>query len=201
MIKIALTGPSGSGKGYLSALLEKQGIRCLDTDKVVHDLYDDPAFARQIEKLLDADICLPKGGIDRRKLGRLVYGDPSKMECLLSAVYPEVRKICLSFLCQEQNLGRWAAAVDAPQLFEAGMERDFDLLIGVDAPAELRMKRIIARDRISEEEVKIRMQHQKSGEEYALRCDLMLYNTEEGIAEQEIQRLLAAIRLIGERKN
>lgn len=190
MIRIALTGPTGSGKGFVCRMLEKNGIPCLDTDLVVHRIYDRESTRRALEERLGAELSNEKGGVDRKKLGALVYGDPEKMEALLAYVYPQVRRECRRFLTLREKKGCKAAVVDAPQLFEAGFENDYDLILCVTASAEERLKRIMERDGITEREALVRMSHQKSEEEYIARSDRVLYCESSEKTAKEVESLL-----------
>lgn len=176
MLKIALTGPSGSGKGYIAALLAQRGIPCLDTDRTVHRLYRDPAFSSALAKALGADVLCGDGTVDRKKLGALVFADAGAMEKLSHTVYPAVKREIDRFFEDASSSGVAAAAVDAPQLFEAGFENDFDLIVCVTAPKDLRLKRVIARDGITRKEALLRFAHQMPAREYERRSTVTLRN-------------------------
>ena len=109
MLKIAVTGPSGGGKGYICSILKEWGISCLDCDRVVHEIYRDDAFAKALSAALMKDVCAPSGGVDRALLRPLVFSDPQNMALLQSIVYPTVRAHCRSFLAhEEQNVDTFA---------------------------------------------------------------------------------------------
>lgn len=98
MVRIAITGQSGSGKGYVCSLLEKQGILSLDCDAVVHRIYASDAFALRLSGVLSRDVRHPAGGVDRRLLAPIVFGDAEMMKRVQELVYPLVRAECLAFL-------------------------------------------------------------------------------------------------------
>ena len=190
MLKIALTGPSGSGKGYVSALLSRRGIPCLDTDRVVHDLYEREDFARKLQSVLSSEILDAKGRIDRKKLGALVYSDEKMMEKLLRTVYPEVRREILSFFEKNAAADAPAVAVDAPQLFEAGFESDFDAVLCVTAPKSLRLSRVTARDGISRAEALLRFSHQMPAREYEKRSTAVIRNNGKRDVKKDLDNIL-----------
>lgn len=190
MLKIALTGPSGSGKGYVSALLSRRGIPCLDTDRVVHDLYEREDFARKLQSVLSFEILDAKGRIDRKKLGALVYSDEKMMEKLLRTVYPEVRREILSFFEKNAVADAPAVAVDAPQLFEAGFESDFDAVLCVTAPKSLRLSRVTARDGISRAEALLRFSHQMPAREYEKRSTAVIRNNGKRDVKKDLDDIL-----------
>ena len=66
MIRIGLTGPSGSGKGYISSLLAKRGVPTLDCDRVVHTLYQDESFVQVLSMAFGVDLSAPDGSVNRK---------------------------------------------------------------------------------------------------------------------------------------
>ena len=190
MIRMVLTGPTGSGKGYISALFEERDIPTLDTDRVVHDLYRDPAFINELHTLFGDRILTKTGGIDRKKLADLIFADPSAKKALLSRVYPAVRAVCTEFLLQAEHSGKKMAVVDAPQIFEAGFASDFDLTVCVIAPKRERLARILNRDGITVGDANRRMANQMSDEEYQKRCMVTLYNGKGDDIVAQIDKLI-----------
>ena len=192
MLKIALTGPSGSGKGYISALLASMGIPTLDTDAVVHRIYDDPAFAEAVEAAVSAPVRGENGTVDRRRLAAAVFADENKMKSLLSLVYPRVREEIRAFLDAAALEGRRAAAVDAPQLFEAGFEKDFDRILCVNAPKKIRAARIVERDGVTRAQAYERMAHQRSGREYMKLSDATVRSVPGEDVRGQLESILAS---------
>ena len=190
MLKIALTGPSGSGKGYIGALLTSRGVPVYDTDEAVHRLYADRAFSARLQDALGCDILGENGFIDRRKLGAVVFADENKMQALYALVYPAVRALCRDFLRDAAKNGCRAAAVDAPQLFEAGFEGDYDEIISISAPKRERLARILRRDGIGKEQALLRMAHQMSQRAYNNRATAVIHNGARDDASEQLDRLL-----------
>lgn len=197
MLRIALTGPSGGGKGYISALLRERGVPCLDTDAVVHALYGEPAFAASLSALLGEDLAGKDGAVDRKKLGRIVFTDAVKMKALQDAVYPAVRAKCGEFLEAREKEGAKAAAIDAPQLFEAGMEGDYDLIVAVCAPKAVRLKRVTGRDGVTKEEALLRFSRQMSCAEYRRRAHHTLNNDGKRDPAKALDKILARAGFYG----
>ncbi len=193
MIKMVLTGPTGSGKGYISALLEERDIPTLDTDRVVHDLYCNSAFISKLCTLFGNGILTETGEIDRKTLADLIFTDPSAKKALLSIVYPAVRAVCAEFLLQAEHSGKKMAVVDAPQIFEAGFDSDFDLTVCVIAPKRERLARILSRDGITVEDADRRMTNQMSDEEYQRRCMVTLYNGQGDDIIAQIDKLIGGM--------
>ncbi|MBQ8399740.1 MAG: dephospho-CoA kinase [Clostridia bacterium] len=192
MIRLAITGPSGSGKGYLCAMLKDRGIPCLDCDRVVHEIYKDPAFTKELSQLFMTDLADASGAVDRAKLRALVFGSDDNMKALMQRVYPAVRARCAAFLQACAQEGKACAAVDAPQLFEAGFGEDYDVIVAVLAPLEERVARIMKRDGIRRVEAFERIAHQMTDEEYAKRSDAVIRNGSADDAREALKSLLAA---------
>ncbi len=193
MVKIAVTGSSGSGKGYICSLLERRGISCLDTDLVVHRLYSDPLFTRRLSEIFCCDLSAPDGSVDRKKLAGIVYKNSDAMNELLKTVYPLVRSECACFFKEASANGKNAAVIDAPQLFEANMALDVDVIIAVSAAKNIRLSRILCRDGITAEQAHIRMAHQKSDEEYQKLSHYIIVNNEGSQAEKQLDEILKKI--------
>ena len=177
---IGLTGSSGAGKGVVAAFFKKHGIPVLDADEIYHEILENggectkelaAAFG---DGVLDAD-----GRISRAALASAVFGK-ADTEALLHTLNKITHKYVMSEIkkrLQALKASRTPAAlIDAPLLFEANAHLECDLVIGVIANKELRAARIMARDGISAELAKKRLDAQKSDDFYRERCDYILEN-------------------------
>ncbi len=175
---IGLTGPSGSGKGFLSAILESVGIPCIDTDKVYHELLLPPsACADELVKTFGKKILI-SGQIDRKVLAHIVFSDTSGtlQQNLNSITHKYVIEKTWQTLAEYEKQGKCAAVIDAPLLIEAGIDKKCDFNICVLADEQLRKKRIINRDNLSEEDAEMRLSAQKPNEFYIAATNYVLYN-------------------------
>ena len=196
MQKIALTGPSGAGKGYVSEILRKYDLPTLDTDAVVHALYADAAFARNLQARFDSPVLAPDGSVDRKALGALVFSDENAMKKLQKLVYPLVREKIAEYIAVCAEKGSPAVFVDAPQLFEAGFEGDFDRILCVYAPKADRLRRIMRRDGISRVSAGLRMRSQMSGAEYKRRAHSVIDSRTGADVEKQTLDLLKAWKIL-----
>jgi len=177
MLLIGLTGPSGSGKSAVSDIFEAHGIPVISADEVYHRLLIPPSDCLDhLVTCFGAEILLPDGSLDRTALGNIVFNDPDALERLNTVshryVMAEIRK-------QTERLRRTgipAAVMDAPQLFEAGADRDCGVIVSVLADRDLRLDRIMRRDRIDAEAALRRMNAQKSDEFYHSHSDYIIEN-------------------------
>ncbi len=90
---VALTGNIATGKSVIMKLAAERGALTIDADKLVHHiLNNDTAVQRKIEEAFDGNVRHPNGGIDRRKLGAIVFDDPQALQRLEHITHPTVRK-------------------------------------------------------------------------------------------------------------
>ena len=193
MKRIALTGPSGAGKGYVANMLSQKGIAFLDTDKLVHTLYEGGELPQLLSLQFGDAILSVDGSVNRRELGTIVFSDKQALETLNRIVHKKVKEEVAKWLLQKKSEGVAAALVDAPQLFEAGMEKDFDLVVAVVADSEQRLMRICSRDGIDAERAEMRMRNQKSEDEYRALCDFVIENNVNSDLTKQIYELTKLI--------
>lgn len=198
MTVIGLTGPSGSGKGYVSLILARHGIPSIDTDGIYHGLISAPSpCVEELVARFGGDVCGEDGGICRATLSSIVF-DPAHPEALRDLnrithrhVLAEVRRACARL----REEGHPAVLVDAPQLFESGFDTECDLVLAVLAPREVRLGRILERDGLTAERAEARLNAQKPDSFFYENADLVLLNDgRRGEAEVEAE----LISLLGE---
>lgn len=190
---LGITGRSGSGKGYVSALFAERGIPTIDTDGIVHRLYrEHRACIAELTAAFGA-VLTEQGEIDRKKLSLIVFSDDEQLKKLNEIVHryvaEEIRKACAAY----QAEGRRAVLIDAPQLYEAHLEDACDLVIAVKAPEALRIERICRRDSISEEGAQSRLAHQLDDRFFDEHADAVILNDGEADIRSQIQALLDRI--------
>lgn len=173
MIVIGITGPTGSGKTTALDALKAIGAEVIDCDALYYKLLRSDEDLRKA--LIDAfgQIFLPSGELDRRKLGTLVFGNQKEMKRLNSIVFPAVSGAVERIL---QNSNAPIGVIDAINLIESGMGELCDWTIGITAPRDVRIRRIMARDKITEEYAASRVDAQKPDSFYKKRCSFLLEN-------------------------
>lgn len=180
MIIIGITGPSGAGKGAVSAILaEKFGFKVIDADRVYHSIISSPSeCVKELASSFGEDVLNEIGGIDRRALSKKVFGDENKDKLLLlnkithKYVIYEIEKL----LVEHRNSGIEVCIIDAPLLIEAGVDKMCDHTVAVIADKELRAKRIADRDGIDENAALLRINSQKPDSFYTDACSFILSN-------------------------
>ncbi|WP_433231626.1 dephospho-CoA kinase [Actinomadura formosensis] len=161
MLKVGLTGGIGSGKSEVSARLRERGAVVIDADKIAREVVEPgtPGLAAVVAEF-GGDVLLPSGGLDREKVGRIVFGDPARLAALNAIVHPLVGE-----RMQELMDAAPAGAVvvyDVPLLAENGLAPMYDEVIVVDAPEETQLDRLVARRGMTEEDARARMANQAS---------------------------------------
>jgi len=170
---LGITGGTGCGKSTLLEIIEELGGYVIDCDKVYHHLLQhDTAMLSAIDARFPGTVV--NGKLERKKLGSLVFADKGALWDLNAITHKAVKKAVL------QMLPSWNAlvAIDAIGLFEGDLAALCNLTIAVTAPEKDRIKRLIARDGISEDYAVSRIRAQRSDTEFASLCDIVLENND-----------------------
>ncbi len=194
MLVLGVTGGVGSGKSTVARLLAERGARVLDADAIVHELYEDADLAREIAARFGREVLRPDGGVDRRRLGAIVFADPARRAELESLVHTEVRARVVRAIDAWRREGfEGVAVVDAARLVESPFPYPLDALVVVSAPEEERVVRLSARG-MPAEEARRRMRAQASEAQRAARADFVIVNdgTLDDLAAR-LDRVLAAL--------
>ena len=148
----------------------------LDSDAVYHELLADN---RELKGEIGARWrgVLAGGKIDRKKLGGIVFNDRTALLELNAIAHKYVREEIWRRIAAWEAQGKAVAAIDAIALIESGTAERCDVVVGVAAPAETRIKRIMARDGIARADAEARVSAQQPAGFYEERCDYMLEST------------------------
>ncbi len=173
MLKIGLTGGIGSGKTTVAQIFEVLAIPVYYADQAAKDLMNqDPDLKKEIIAAFGNEV-YKEGKIDRSFLGAMVFANSEKLARLNSIVHPATLNDASSWM---QNQKSPYAIKEAALIFEAGLEKFFDFIIGVSAPQNMRLERVMIRDQISAENVLQRMAQQMDESEKIKRCDFIILN-------------------------
>ena len=148
---IGLTGNIASGKSAVAKLLEKKGATIIDADELSRDAVTpgSPALAAIVahwgQSVLSAD-----GTLDRASLRKAVFNDRSELDALNEIVHPEVMRLRADQVEAARMRGDRVIVAVIPLLFESNLADEFDFIVLVDAPRDVRLERIV-RDRGLEE--------------------------------------------------
>ncbi|GCC20492.1 hypothetical protein chiPu_0019053, partial [Chiloscyllium punctatum] len=160
---IGLTGCMGSGKTSVRQYLQKMGATTIDADQLGHETYKPGGAAyHRIIQNFGQDILLKDGTINRNALGKNVFGNNAMLKRLTDIVWPETAILVKQKIDDAGVEGKAICVVDAAVLLEAGwidMVHEVWLLL---MPEEEALKRIVSRDKLSENEAKKRLASQWS---------------------------------------
>ena len=195
-VVLGITGGTGAGKTSVLDVIREMGGVVVDCDAVYHEMLNGSEEMRNTINAVFPGVFDADGKLNRQKLGEEVFSRRERLARLNDIVYhfvvPEV----------ERRLGKDTGlyAIDAINLLESGISELCDKTIAVTAPTELRVRRIMARDGISEQYARMRITAQKPDESYRTKCDCEFPNaadTPESFREEArefIRRLMETIK-------
>ena len=176
---IGLTGGIGSGKSTVSDYLRKKGYYIIDADRMAHDLTVKGSRCLQnLVREFGQDILDDKGELNRKKLGTIVFSDKAKKEKLEELTTKVVVKNIEDQVSDLRKTEKYDIIfLDVPLLFETGLDKCCDFIALVTADEEIRIRRVVERDGISPEQVKMRIRNQMSTEEKRRRSTDIIDNS------------------------
>ena len=155
----------------------------IDADRLGHEAYTPNSEAwQQVVKAFGQEILTAEGEIDRRKLGSIVFADPAELARLNSIMHPLMARMVEQRKAKLVASGASVAVVEAAVLFEAGWDSLVDEVWTTYAPVETVVDRLHARNGLSEEEARKRINSQMSVEERNGRSDVVVDNSADMVA-------------------
>ncbi|MBQ3547220.1 MAG: dephospho-CoA kinase [Clostridia bacterium] len=189
MIIVGLTGPTGAGKSSASAVCEKLGVKHIDCDIIARKATEKGQEGLlAVVKAFGEEILNPDGTLNRKALAEKAFKDNDSTELLNQTLLPIIKKMVMSEIKGDKVL------LDAPTLFESGIDEICNKTVAVLSDSQLRLKRIIARDEITSEQALLRINAGKNDDFYKEKCDFVIYNnTDENTFDSEFLSLLKEI--------
>ena len=190
MITVGLTGGIGSGKSVVASLLESYSIPIYIADEESKRLLNtSPLIREQLTALLGSSV-YSGDELNRRQMASLIFNDAKLLEQANAIIHPEVGHHFKAWV--ERQTANFAV-LESAILFESNFNHLVDTCLMVYSPRELRIKRVMERDGITETEVLQRMQHQLPDEEKKEHADYVIYNDEKQALIPQIERWLKAM--------
>jgi len=184
---IGLTGGIAAGKSVVAQELRQLGAAVLDADRISREVMAPGPVVDEIVARFGAEILDRDGRIDRARLGGVVFGDAVAREALEAITHPAIAREAARQIARLQGEGHRQIFYEAALLVEAGRHTELDRLVVVIADEAVRLQRIQARDGLSAEAARARIQAQLPQEAKAALADYLIDNS--GALEQTRERV------------
>lgn len=169
-----LTGMSGAGKSTVSDSFKKAGFFIIDCDRIAREVVrkGEPCLDK-LQQLFGNGVITDDGELDRRAMGNIVFTDAEKLKLLNVTIYPY---ITYKVITMSENADSGFVLLDAPTLFESGIDFICDGVVSVTCDKEKSVERIMLRDNISRESAENRLSSQHDAEYYKSRSNFCIEN-------------------------
>ena len=154
---IGLTGGIGTGKSTVGRLLTARGFPVIDADELARAAAQPGTPGLAAIAAAWPDVIAADGHLDRARLGQRVFADPAARSRLEAILHPRIAELSSARAAALQQAGHDAAFYEASLLVETGRHREMDGLLVVDAPEDVRIARVVARDHVTPDAVRARM--------------------------------------------
>ena len=177
MLNVALTGSVGSGKSTVAACWADAGVPVVSADELAREavLPGTPGL-KKVREAFGESVLLSEGTLDRSGLRKIVFANEERRRTLEGILHPLIQGLRAQWVEEMRSAGATLVVSEIPLLFETGAQRDFDVTVLIDAPAELRSERL-ERDRgLSPREAREIMAAQMDSREKRAAADLVIEN-------------------------
>jgi dephospho-CoA kinase len=188
MLKIGITGGIGSGKTTVCNVFSLLGVPVFYADAAAKEvMHSDTELRQGIISSFGTETFSEAGILNRKYLADIVFYDQKALETLNALVHPAVFRAFDNWVTSHSSAPY--IIKEAALLFESGSDKMCSHTILVKAPEELKIRRVMDRDHISEEEVRLRMARQFSDEQKELRADFIITNDENALVISQVLKL------------
>lgn len=171
---VGITGGIGSGKSTVAAGFRAAGFVVYDSDAEARRIQNEDQNVRRKIIHLFGNTAYKAGKLDRPKIASIVFENPGMLEKLTAIVHPAVVADFRKFV--ESHSGEEFIFLESAVLFESGLHHLADFILLVTASEKVRIRRVMLRDNITENQVKQRIKNQITDEKYIKLCDLVIEN-------------------------
>jgi len=192
---VGLTGNIGSGKSTIGRTFAARGIPVIDADELLRAVQAPGQPAHAEIAAAWPEVVAADGTIDRRRLGKIVFGDPAARRKLEAITHPRIQELSRARAAAFAAAGHELAIYEASLLIESGRDEEMDALIVVTASEATRLARVVARDGVGEEDVRARMRAQLPQEAKVRLATYVIDNDGDPAAtEAQVDRIIASLR-------
>lgn len=176
MLRVGLTGGIGAGKSEVSRRLAAAGAVLIDADAIAREVVAPGTTGlADVIAAFGTDVQLPEGGLDRERLGVIVFADPAKLARLNAIVHPLVGQRMAEL--EEAAAADAVVVHDVPLIAENHMASAYDLVVVVDVPPEVQVDRLVRYRKMDADQARARMAVQASREQRLAIADLVIDNS------------------------
>ena len=186
MLKVGLTGGIGSGKSTVAKIFEVLGIPVYYADDAAKQIMNTDKELKAALIKHFGDQTYQNDELNRPWLASIVFGDTEKLKLLNSLTHPATIRDANRWIQQQTSA---YIIKEAALMFESDAYKYLDKIVGVSAPVELRIKRVMERDHVTRDEVLSRMNRQMNEEEKMKRCDFVIFNDEQQLLLPQVLKL------------
>ena len=177
---IGLTGGIGTGKSTVSQILKDRGFPVIDLDVISHEVIEFSSVVEKIVQNFGREVLDENEDgnctISREKLGKIIFSDKKKRLALNSIMHPEILKVMHKKILECKSEKNKIIFVEVQLLFEVQWEKEFDYILLVAAKRDMQVRRVLERDKRSEEEAWNIINSQMSLDEKREKSDFVIEN-------------------------
>ena len=191
MLLVALTGNIASGKSEVGRIFADLGATVIDADDLARDAVRpgsaalDAIVSRWGKRVLSAD-----GSLNRAAMRAIIFSSDADRQALNAIVHPEVKRLRDELVAKARARGDAVVVSAIPLLFEVGLEKDFDRVILVDAPDDVRLSRLVQRRGLSAADARRMMEAQMPASAKRSRAHIIIEN------DQDLKALRRAVERV-----
>lgn len=177
MLNVGITGNIGSGKTTVCKLFAIMGVPVYYADERGRAISNENIeVVKKVKALLGSDIYTENQELKRSAVAEIVFNDSEKLAALNAIIHPAVAEDSNKWFAEQTGAGKAYALKEAALLVENGSYKHLDKLIVVSAPLELRLDRVMSRDKTKRDQVEARMKNQLGNEEKEKVADFVIVN-------------------------
>lgn len=188
---VGLTGQSGAGKSTVSGILKNCGAYVIDCDELARKVTSDNSKCNKELNKFFPDCFDERLHLDRHKMADIIFSDEKKLRLQNSIIFKYITKEIEEIL---NTCNKNFVILDAPTLFQSGLDKRCGIIIGVLSDEKKRFERVKIRDGITEKSIFLRFSSQKDDDFFHENCDIIIYNNE-GFKELETNTKKALIKI------
>lgn len=192
MLKVALTGNVASGKSTVARIWRDVGVPVVSADELAREVVGPGSDGlAEVRSAFGDEVLAADGSLDRAAMRRIVFRDPGARARLEGILHPRIEARRRAWMAAREREGAELVVADIPLLFEVGLQDAFDVTVVVDAPAEVRLARMVRERGLEEDEARRIMEAQTDAGRKRTMADHVLDNggTLEELRERALELL------------